>query len=306
MSFTITVTLVATMLAYAVPAFLLLKSKLIKESAIHGIASILLYICTPSIIIHSFLEATADSGTVTDMLIFAAFAIAVMAAMIGALYLILKRKFDDPRARVATIASSLGNCGFFGIPILQALLPDQPHVMIFSAVMSVFMNFISFTFGLMIMSGDAKYVTPKKLFLNPSVLSLLVALPLFAFNVQLPDAVSSALDLFVKMSTPLCMFVLGMRLATVRFSEVFTNPYAYLAVFAKQIVMPLIAVLITVLVPCDPTLEMALVIMCACPVATVVLNLSEVIESGQRHALNTVLLGTILSIVTLPLIMLLC
>jgi len=70
--------------------------------------------------------------------------------------------------------------------------------------------------------------------------------------------------------------------------------------------MPLLAIALTSLLPCDPTMEKALIIMCSCPVATVVLNLSEVIEQGQKHAVNTVLLGTILSIITLPLMMLFC
>jgi len=306
MNFTLTLSLVATMLAYAVPAFLLIKAKLTKETAIHGIATILLYICTPSIIISSFQKASLDGGTVTDILTFALLSLIVQGIIIGSAYLILKKRYHDSRARIATVASSLGNCGFFGIPILQALVPDQPYVVIFSAVMSIFMNFISFTFGLMIMSGDTKYINPKKLFINPSVLSAIVAIPLFIFNVSLPAPVSSALELFVKMSTPLCMFVLGMRLATVKFSDIFTNPYAYAAVFAKQLVMPLLAIALTSLLPCDPTMEKALIIMCSCPVATVVLNLSEVIEQGQKHAVNTVLLGTILSIITLPLMMLFC
>ena len=294
------------MLAYSIPAFLLVKAKLARESAIHGIAAILLYICTPSIIISSFQNATVDRKTVTDMLIFGLLVLVIQGAILGAAYLIFKKRYGDPRARIATVASTLGNCGFFGIPILQSLLPDQPHVIVFSAVVSIFMNFISFTFGLMIISGDTKYINPKKLIINPSILSAFVAIPLFVFNVDLPAPVFSALDLFVKMSTPLCMFVLGMRLATVNFPEIFKNPYAYAAVFTKQLIMPLIAIALTALLPCDPTMEKALIIMCSCPVATVVLNLSEVIESGQRHALNTVLLGTILSILTLPLMMLFC
>ena len=306
MSFFITLSLVATLFAYAVPAFLLIKTKVVKETAIQGIASILLYISTPSIIINSFITSDFNTDTLIELLIFSALFLVLQVIVLGGAYLILKKHFDDARARIATAASSLGNYGFFGIPLLSELLPDMPQAMIFVAIVSIFMNFFAFTFGSMIMSGDTKYISVKKLFINPSVLSAIVAIPLFIFNVRLPQQVMSILDTFVKMSTPLCMFVLGMRLATVKFVDLFKNPYSFFAVFLKQIFMPVSALLITFLFPFEPMIEKSLVILCSCPIASVVLNLSEVIESGQKHAVNNVLLGTLLSIITIPLMMLLC
>ena len=306
MSFTITLSLVATMLIYAIPAFILIKAKLAKETTIPGIASILLYVCTPSIIINSFQQADFNADTVTDLLIFALLTFIVQGSMLGGTYLVLRRRYDDARTRIATTAAAFGNYGFFGIPILRGLMPDSPNAVIFVAIISIFLNFFAFTFGSMIMSGDTKYIKAKQLFLNPSVLSAAVAIPLFVFGVDLPEFVSSILELFVTISTPLCMFVLGMRLATVKFRSLFTNPYAYVAVFLKQIATPLLAILITSLIPCDPTMEKTFIILCACPTATVILNLAEIIESGQKHAVNTVLLGTILSIITIPLTLILC
>lgn len=306
MSFFITLSLVGTMLTYAVPAFLLVKTKLAKESAISGIASILLYICTPAIIINSLLKADFNADTVIDFLIFAVLATVLQGATLLVTYLILRRRYDDARLRIATVASAMGNYGFFGIPLLNGLMPDEPDAVVYVAIMSILLNFSAFTFGSMIISGDKKYISVKKIFLNPSVLSAAVALPLFVLGVRLPSQVSSILEVFVSISTPLCMFVLGMRLATVKFSQVFSNPYAYLAVFIKQIITPLSAILLAMLLPCDPTLEKTLIVLSACPIASVILNLSEVIDSGQKHAVNTVLLGTMLSIITIPLIMLLC
>jgi predicted permease len=57
--------------------------------------------------------------------------------------------------------------------------------------------------------------------------------------------------------------------------------------------------------PIDGDVKRTFFIICSCPVASVVLNYAEIIGEGQREAANTVLLGTILSIVTLPIMMLL-
>ena len=306
MSFTITLSLVATMLAYAIPAFLIMKAKLAKESAIGGLAAILLYACTPAIIISSFLKADFNRETVTDMLIFSLLTLASFLVLLGGMYIFFHRHYDDPRKRIATVASAMGNYGFFGIPLLNGLMPDAPNALIFVAIISIFLNFIAFTFGSMIMSGDKKYISVKKLFINPSVLSAAVAIPLFLFGVKIPVAISPIFETFVSISTPLCMFVLGMRLATVKFSSLFTNPYAYLSVFLKQVAAPLIAILITSLIPCDPVMEKTFVILSACPTASVILNISEILGNGQKYAVNTVLLGTLLSIITIPFTMLLC
>ena len=46
-------------------------------------------------------------------------------------------------------------------------------------------------------------------------------------------------------------------------------------------------------------------ILCACPVASIVLNFAEMLGDGQEHAADLFLLGTLGSIVTMPLILLL-
>lgn len=306
MDFTITLISVATMLAYAVPAYALMKVGLFKESTIPGIASILLYICTPVIIVHSFLQAEFNVDTLKSIIIFSLLAILVEIIMLGGAYLIIRKKREYLRLRIAAVSSALGNLGFFGIPILKSLFPNNPEVVIYSAVFSILLNFLAFTFGTLIMSGDRKYISIKKLFLNPGVIPMFVAIPLLVLNFSFPPKISEALDLIVKMSTPLCMFVLGMRLARMKLINIFNSAVTYISIFAKQLIMPFIAFLLTLVVPCDHITKTALIILSGCPVASVVLNISEIIGDGQEYAANSVLLGTILSIVTIPVITLLC
>ena len=52
-------------------------------------------------------------------------------------------------------------------------------------------------------------------------------------------------------------------------------------------------------------MKAVLYIICCCPVASIVLNFSEILGEGQKEAASTVLLSTILSILTLPIMTLL-
>ncbi len=302
--FIITLSAVATMLLYAVPAYALCKFKITKAEHIPVLAAILMYICTPAIIIDSFQKLTFSSKAMLNLGIYLSLSFLLQLIMMGGVWLLV-RKSENKQNRIAAIAAALGNCGFLGIPLLKALFPDNPEVSIYSAIFSISMNTIAFTFGSLIISGDKKYVKAKKIFLNPAMIGAFIGLPLFVFGVRLPDIIGNTLGAFVSISTPVCMFVLGMRLSTVKITRILTNASAYLAIFAKQIIMPLIAIIITLILPLDPTMETAFIIISSCPVAAVVLNLSELLGDGQKYAADCVLLGTILSILTIPLISLL-
>ena len=129
-----------------------------------------------------------------------------------------------------------------------------------------------------------------------------IGIPLFILGIKIPDMLMTVLEGCVDLSTPICMFVLGIRLSTVKLYKVFSNISAYLAIAAKQLIMPILAIGITLILPLDPVLETGFVVISSCPVASVVLNLSELIGEGQKDAADCVLLGTILSIVTIPII----
>ena len=54
MEFTTTALNVIIMLAYAVPGFIFVKSKMIDQSHIASFAKVLLYVCSPALSIYSF------------------------------------------------------------------------------------------------------------------------------------------------------------------------------------------------------------------------------------------------------------
>lgn len=108
-----------------------------------------------------------------------------------------------------------------------------------------------------------------------------------------------------KMTTPMCMLIMGMRLATIRFKNLFTNWMQYFSVAINQIVFPLFVFGVLYLLNVDKELMMCMYVMCACPVASVVQNFAELLGEGQDIAANTVLLGSICSIATLPVLALL-
>lgn len=283
----------------------MVKSGLVKGDAISAFAKLLMYVCSPALIIYSFSRVEFSLRMVADMLFVFFFVLVLMVTVLLTFRFLFRKKIEDVRYRVYTLSLCFSNCAFMGVPVLEALLPDYPQAVAFSAMFSLVMNILGWTLGSAIITNNPKYMSVKKIALNPAVLSLLVAIPLFVTGVALPAELGDMLALLARMTTPLCMLIMGMRLATMSVKKVFAVPVQYLIIAAKQLVLPLIALLLLSLFPVDENLKTSVYIMVACPVASVVLNFAEMLGEGQETAANLMLLGTMLSVLTIPVMVLL-
>ena len=305
-SFFIALSTVLVMLVYACPGFIMVKSGLVKSSAISDFAKLLMYVSQPALIIYSFMQVEFSTSLLSDMLFVFVFVMLLLVTILLVFrFVIFRKKAQDVKYRIYTLAVCFANCAFMGVPILEALLPDYPQAVAFSAVYSLVMNILGWTLASAIITNDRKYMSVKKIVLNPAVLSLLVAVPIFVIGIDLPAQMEDMITLLARMTTPLCMLIMGMRLATADIGSVFARPAHYLIIVAKQFIFPLIAFFLLMLFPVEPNLKASVYIMIACPVASVVLNFAEMLGEGQKTAANLVLLSTLLSAITIPIMVLL-
>lgn len=306
MIFQITFTAVAVLLLAAVPGYILIRTKTVSEECISGFSKVLLYVVQPCLAIYTFESAELSADMLFNMGMIALMTALVMVVMLVGAYLVLRHRYSVPIYRIITIATSFSNCAFFCIPIIEAILPERaPGLIIYTTVYAVVMNIVGWTVGAAIISQNTKYISVKKIFLNPATLGFIGAMIVYLFNIPIQADLNNMITTTARMATPLSMIIMGMRLGTLPLKSLFSKPLIYVAVAIKQIVMPLLAFGVVMLMPIPKDTAATFFIICACPVASVVLNFAEIVGAGQKEAANTVLLGTMLSIVTLPLVMLL-
>ena len=262
----------------------------------------LLYVCQPCLTFYSFCKVSFSARSFLNLSVCFVLTLTFQTAMILLLFLLFKKKRQEISWRLIAISAVLSNCGFMGVPLLEKLLPEHPEVLAYSSVFSLTMNMVGWSLGMYVISLDKKYVSPKKILVNPATLSLAAALPFYFLNLSTPAWFQDAVTLLGRMSAPLCMLIMGMRLATVKPINLLTDPKLYLSVVLNQIFYPLTVFALTCVLPIDGTLKITLVILSACPVASMVQNYAEILGKGQDKAANTVLLGTAASILTVPLI----
>lgn len=297
---------VAVLLLTASSGFLFVKAKVFREEAIPILSKFLLFACQSSLVIYTFSSTPFSAAMLKSLGLFMLGAILIHAVMLLGAFLLLRKKYDNVFARIATISVTFANSAFFGIPIIEAVMGEgASELIIYTTVYALVMNLLGWTAGSAIISKSRKYISLKKLFINPYMISFIIALPLFIFSVELPYQLENMITILGKATTPLSMIIIGMRLATSEAKAVFGNIKIYLTALVKLAVMPLVAFAIIYFFPLSPEAKQVFYIICACPTASIVLNFSELIGEGQKDAAATVLLSTILSIATLPLLMLL-
>ena len=302
MAFGIAFSNVLLTLLYIIPGFLCCKTKIAKADHLSTLSAILMYVCSPCMIVSSFMETERSLQNIGKIMLFFVVALIIQTVLTFVLYGLFRRKFDDVKYRMLTVSFGLGNAGFFGIPIIKAVLPGHPEVACFACVYIVGMNMLTFTIGAYCLTGDKKRMAMKRAFLNPSFISLVVALVLYALNVKsiMPDMLNDAIILLNKITTPLCMIILGIRLASVSFKKLFARVFVYVTCACKLIIFPFICLLLVWFLPVDNIFKAAMFILGGTPCASVMLNIAEMYNGETELAANCVLLSTLLCVFTIP------
>lgn len=303
MSFTVTLGTVLVMLAYSIPGFLLVKFRKVPASAISAFATYLVYVCTPLQIVYAMQQIDYSPYMLAYMGIALGVSLVTMGGTLGIVYFVLRKRQEEVPYRICVTAASLGNVGFIGLPLLQALMPEYPQMQAFASMFFLSLNVLMWTLGSWITSRDKRYMSVKKVFLNPASIAVAVGLVLFFGRVRLTGQVGGMVELMGRMATPMCMLILGMRLATVPLKAIFTNPVQYVAVGLKLIVFPLVTLALCSLLPVERDFVRGVFVLSCVPVGNLVLSFAEMLGEGQDVAANVVLLSTMLSMITIPLML---
>ncbi|MBE5731663.1 MAG: hypothetical protein E7353_01395 [Clostridiales bacterium] len=304
---------VGLLVAMAVPGFVLKKLKKLPENSIAVISALIIYISQPMLSLYSFIEASFSSELLLNMGI--AFVLAIvfnLGLLLLAKVVFIKDK-NVEAGKVCTIGSALSNCGFMGIPVIKVLFDDS-QITIYALIYMIVFNIVLWTIGVYVITGDKKYVSVKKAFLNLPTIVLVIALPIFFLNLNLTASTNDAIqaimqfcDYFNNFNAPLPMLIMGIRLADVKFKEIFNSGRVYLVSALKLLVFPIIALLlmwIISIIPAfgiDAKMVTSILICVAMPTATMTMTFAEIFNGDKYTAVKITLQTTLFSILTIPL-----
>lgn len=306
------------LLLLAVPGFIFAKTKMFPKGASETLSVIVLYGCQPILIFTSFQGCAFSPNIALNMLLVAAIAFLSHLVMFAVVKLIFFKRQNDDRVKLVKYLSVFSNCGFMGLPFLQSLFTEsalQAELVIYCAVVLAVFNILNWTFGVYILTGDRKQITPKKVLFNPVIIAVIISLALF-FIMQKPlvefavvgtttykclSKLMNTLNFLSNMVTPLSMFVIGIRLANVNGRQLLTDKWAYLATGVKLILMSFVVMLLVAYLPIPSTIKYTLFFLLSMPSATSGAMMAVQFGKDSDFASIVVVLSTISSIISLPL-----
>jgi len=155
-----------------------------------------------------------------------------------------------------------------------------------------------------------------KRMLNPGVVAALLAVVIFVSGIRMPDPVVTFCDYMGNSTIPLSMIMIGISMAQANLKEVFTDWRMYVFIVLRMIILPIAAVLVLNFVlgsltsaaavaavnAIDPIVCGVFIIELGMPVGSIIVMLTRENGGDAAYCTRGVVLTTLASIVTIPLI----
>ncbi|SHH25836.1 hypothetical protein SAMN05444003_2598 [Cognatiyoonia sediminum] len=188
-----------------------------------------------------------------------------------------------------------GNTGNLGLPL--ALFAFGEIGLGYAVIVFAIMGILSFTFGVWLVSGGG---SPAKVIKEPLVAATLLGALFLWQGWRPPEFIFNSLDLIGQMAIPIMLITLGVAIARL---EIRAVGQAVILSIIKVIVCVACAWGVSVWFELDPIAAAVLIVQVATPVAVTSYLLAEKYGADAQPVAGLVVVSTLLSVVTLPLIL---
>ena len=284
--------------------YLIVKTGLVRDDDSKVLSKIILYLIVPCVIINAF-QVDYTTDTVKGLLI--AFAASVMTQVVLLIVISAAGKLLHlNEVEVASVYYS--NSGNLIVPIVTFIL-GQEWVLYGCVFMSVQLVFL-WTHCKKIISREASYDW-KKIILNINMISIFIGVILFFTKIRLPEIIGNTLASVGTMIGPASMIVTGMLFAGMNLKQIFANKRVYFITFLRLIAVPLIALVLIKLsnlasFSADGNKIMLIVFLAIItPSASTVTQMCQVYGNDSKYASAINVMTTLLSIITMPVMVML-
>lgn len=274
--------------------YVLCRKKLITLQGSGEMGKILLNVVIPCVIINSFwCERTAEK---TASLLQGS----VIAAVVMAVAVIISTLVYGLRDGVACFSSAFSNAGFIGIPLVQAVLGST--AVFYLSLMIVLVNFLQWTYGLYVLTGDKGKMKLSVVATNPVVISVVAGIVIYFLNLPRFAFTDTLISSITAVNTPLAMLVTGVYLAQSPLYDIISDQNTWKVSVLRLLIIPVVSLLVIKLFPFGTQeMKVAIMIAAACPVGSNVSIFAQQVGASFKDATCQVCLSTILCLVTIPL-----
>ncbi|MBR6770354.1 MAG: AEC family transporter [Lachnospiraceae bacterium] len=307
---------------------LLYRKHLVSDDTSRQISGLVTHLCNPAHLIHSALISQADIPPyqliAALLLILLAYGILLLCSYLFPKLLGIKRE-DQSAYRLLTV---YGNVGFIGIPLASAVLGSSS--LVYVSLNNLVYNILIYTHGIYIINGSVNStschqhtdqpkaqkksgspfrlsVYAKKIlrFINPGTVSALLTLLLYLIHVEFPVLITETLHYIGRSTTFLSMLVLGVAVGQMSPRHIFSDFRLYPFILVRMVFIPTLCIFFFRFLSQDTLLIHTTALLLAVPAGNLPLILSRQQNAETKTLSQGILLTTLFSLFTIPLVTLL-
>jgi len=203
-----------------------------------------------------------------------------------------------------------GNVVYLGFPLILALYGEEG--LLYAGMFQLVTNMMIWTIGVIILNQgkDLSIWQNVKHILNPNTYAVIFGFALFLLSVKLPPVLMTSLGGLGDSTTYLSMVYIGAMMYHSSLKGFLNRREVYIFTFNKLIILPVILLLILsealAFIPggIDPVVIGVLVLLAAMPGMANVVIMAKIFGADDKLATANVAVSTVVSLFTLPLILL--
>lgn len=276
------------------------KTGIITKDGNKELSKLVLSVVNPIVIFMAY-QTDYDSKLVKNLLISFVLSLLSFAVMVAGAYIFIPAKVRN--SEIERFSSIYSNCGFMGIPLIQALF-GSTGVFYLTAYLTVF-NFMIWTHGIILLSGERNLKNVLKVLYSPVILAIVIGIVMFFLQIRLPSVVSKALGFIADLNTPLAMIVSGVTMADTNIISLIKKKRIYYTAFLKLFLFPVLIVILfalPVFSGIDSDVRISMIIASSAPSAAMCTLQCIRLGKDSLYASEIFAFTTVFSVISLPLV----
>lgn len=266
------------------------------------ISWLVLNVANPMMILTS---ATNGSGSIkgNELVLTAVIAFSTFLFMIVLAIFVPKIfKLEHDEESYFKLMTVFNNIGFMGFPVISAIYGNE--ALLYGAIFLLPYNMFFYTYGVNLVSKE-KHKFKLKSVINVGIIASVLAVILYLTQTPVPQFAKSIVQGLGNLPAPLSMMVIGISMAQLDIKEAFFDVKMLLFAMTKLILIPICGMLIIKQFVTTVELQAVCLVMLATPAGSMTAMLAQQHGGNYKRVAQGVSLTTLLSVVTIPLVMML-
>ncbi len=313
---------VALLFIMMLPGIIMKKCKMSVDGFGKGISNLVLYIAQPALVFMAYVRPYDENILINSAYVF--LLSIVVHGVFSAVAMLSYKKAPDSMRRMLRFATIFSNAAFMGMPLIRAVFGAEATV--YASIYNITFNLFLWSLGVYIctdkrdvnengIEDDEEHIkhgaSPLKALYHPVTIAAVLGLIFFILPIEgyIPSIAIETLNNLGNLVGPLSMMVIGLRLADMDFRGIFKDKHMYVFLALRHVILPLVTLgivkLVGLVLPVHELVEMVIVTLAAAPAATSATMFAEKYDCDANYVSRLVTVSTLLSIATMPLIIML-